>query len=93
MLACKFTASKDKTGKKTKIVHMLSTCNQPNPVPIGKIDKHGNAIEKFTYIRERSLHMGGVDRVDQQLYGRVGQQLYGISPLQKSNKWYKKLAF
>lgn len=55
MLVCKFRDSKDKAGKKTEIMHMLSTCNQPNLVSTGKIDKDRNGNEKptlkFTYGR------------------------------------------
>ena len=36
-------------------------------------------------IRDYNIHMGGVDRVD--------QQLHRFHTLRKSYKWYKKLAF
>ena len=84
MLACKYRANKDKASNKPKIVHMLSTCHQTNLVPTGKSEKDRNAVVKPSLIREYNLHMGGVDRID--------QQLYSVSPLQKTYKWYKKLA-
>lgn len=66
-------------------MHILPICNQANPVPTGKINKDGNAIKKSTLTRDYNLHMGSVDRVD--------QQLHSINTLHKSYKWYKKLAF
>ena len=84
MLACKYRANKDKASNKPKIVHMLSTCHQTNLVPTGKNDKDGNTVVKPALIRKYNLHMGWVDRVD--------QQLHSVSPLRKTYKWYKKLA-
>jgi len=85
MLACKYRAHKDKANKKPKIVHMLSTCHQTNMVDTGKTDADGIAVRKPDLIKEYNLHMGGVDRVD--------QQLHNVSPIRKVYKWYKKLAF
>ena len=45
--------------------------------------EHG--IMKSSLIKRYNQHMGGVDRVD--------QQLHNLKILQKSYKWYKKLAF
>ena len=84
MMACKYCANKDKASNKPKIVHMFSTCHQTNLVPSGKNDKDGNAVVKPALIREYNLHMGRVDHIN--------QQLYSVSPLWKTYKWYKKLA-
>ena len=64
---------------------MLSTYNQPNLVPICQKYNEGNYILKPTVVREYNLHMGGVDRID--------QQLHNVNLLRKSYKWYKKLVF
>lgn len=40
---------------------------------------------KPAMVKSYNMHTGGVDRVD--------QQLYGVQALRKSYKWYKKLAF
>ena len=77
ILACKFRSAKDKANNKPKVVHMLSTFHQPTLVQIGT-DANGNPLHKPSVIRDYNLHMGGVDRVDQQL--------------RKTYKWYRKLA-
>ena len=48
-----------------------------------KTDKDGNHVIKPSMIKSYNIHMGGVDRVD--------QQLHGIQATRKSYKWYKKL--
>ena len=85
MLACKYRASKDKAGNKPKVVFMLSTFHNPIIVYTGKVDRDGNHIMKQSMVRSYNTHMGGVDRVN--------QQLHGIQALRKSYKWYKKLVF
>jgi hypothetical protein len=50
-----------------------------------KKDKDGNVIKKPLMIIDYNHHMGGVDEVD--------QQLHAYHTLQKSYKWYRKLAF
>ena len=85
MLACKHRSHKDKKSEQPKLVHMLSMGSQTNLVGTGKTDADRNAVRKPTLIREYNLHMGGADRVD--------QQLHHVSPLRKVHKWYKKLAF
>ncbi|XP_065650310.1 piggyBac transposable element-derived protein 4-like [Hydra vulgaris] len=85
MLACKYRATKDKSGNKQKVVYALSTYYNPVMVETGKSDKNGNIILKPSMVKSYNEHMGGVDRVD--------HQLHGIQVLRKSNKWYKKLAF
>ena len=76
MLACKFRASKDKAGNQPKIVYMFSSYNQPNFLQTGQKDRDGNDITKPAIVHEYNLHMGGLDRID--------QQLHDISPLRKS---------
>ena len=51
----------------------------------GKTDNAGNPEKKPGLIRAYNQHMGGVDRVD--------QQLQAIHVLRKHYKWYKKLTF
>ena len=53
-------------------------------VETGKSNDEGNPVMKPTMVSSYNTHMGGVDRVD--------QQLHNIQSLRKSYKWYKKLA-
>ena len=63
---------------------MLSTCHNPAMVETGKSNHEGNQVMKPTMVSSYNTHMGGTDRID--------QQLHSIQSLRKSNKWYKKLA-
>ena len=81
MLAIKYRANKDKAGGKQKIIFMLSTCHQP----IMERAKPNSDVLKPIAIKSYNQHMGGVDRVDQQLHSLLG--------LRKTYKWYRKLAF
>ena len=45
----------------------------------------GTRVKKSTAIKAYNIHMGDVDRVD--------QQLHTLQCLRKSYKWYRKLAF
>ena len=63
----------------------VCTFNNASIVDTGKTDRNDVPIVKPSAIRSYNLHMGGVDRVD--------QQLHGIQSLRKTYKWYKKLAF
>ena len=83
MLDCKYRAVQNKANKQPKVVFMLSTAHPAEMNATGKNDREGNAVHKPTMIRAYNVHMGGVDRVD--------QQLHSIFFLQKSYKWYKKL--
>jgi hypothetical protein len=85
LLACKFRAIQDKANKKPKIVFMLSSLHNASMVDTGKTDNDGYPIIKPAMIKAYNQHMGGVDRVD--------QQLHTVQALRKSYKWYKKLAF
>ena len=60
---------------------MLSTYHKPTMVVVN--EEH--QVLKPTMITSYNQHMGGVDRVD--------QQLHNLRTLRKSYKWYKKLAF
>ena len=81
MVACKYHAPKDKASGKQKVVYMLSTCHQPDmtDVTIG-----GQLGRKPICVKYYNHHMGGVDKVDQQLHFQ--------HTLRKSYKWYHKLA-
>ena len=52
-------------------------------VETGKSNHEGNPVVKPTMVSSYNTHMGGVDRVN--------QQLRNIQSLRKSYKWYKKL--
>ena len=84
IIACKYCSIKDKAGNVPKVVYMLSTCHSSAMVETGKSDREGNPIIKPVIVSSYNTHMGGVDRVD--------QQLHNIQSLRKSYKWYKKLA-
>ena len=64
---------------------MLSNCHDTSMILTGKTDNTGNPEKNPALIRAYNQHMGGVDRVD--------QQLHAIHVLRKHYKWYKKLAF
>ena len=82
--ACKYRSIKDKAGNVPKVVYMLSTCHNATMEDTGKEDREGNPVLKPGIVKSYNSHMGGVDRVD--------QQLHNIQSLRKSYKWYKKLA-
>ena len=85
LVACKFRASQDKANWKQKVVYMLSTLHNSAMIDTGKADKDGNRIIKPAIIKAYNQHMGGVDRVD--------QQLHNVQALRKTYKWCKKLIF
>ena len=86
MAACKFRALQDKSGNKQKVVYMLSTCHDTTIVDTGKkAHPSDDPVMKPAIISSCNSHMGGVDRVD--------QQLHGVQALRRAYKWYKKLAF
>ena len=69
MICCKFRALKDKANGQPKVVHMLSTFHDAIVGKTGKVDhKSGVEIVKPCLTIEYNKHMGGVDRVDQQLH-------------------------
>lgn len=84
VLAVKFRASKDKTGNKPKIVHLLTTCHKAEVKNTKKKDKDGSPIVKPACVIAYNTNMGGVDLVD--------QQLDSLNVLRKTYKWYKKIA-
>ena len=79
MFSCKYRASKDKAGNKPKVVFMMSTFHNPFMVHTGKVDRDKNHIMKPAMVQSYNVHMGSMDRVD--------QQLHGIHTLRKSYKW------
>lgn len=83
IIACKYRSIKDKAGNTPKVVFMLSTCHKSAMIEVNK-DRDGNSVFKPVIVKSYNTHMGGVDRVD--------QQLHNIQSLRKSYKWYKKLA-
>lgn len=85
MIATKYRSHKDKASGKEKVVYMLSTCHQPEMEVVDAYSEEGRVVEKPTAIKSYNIHMGGVDRVD--------QQLHTLQCLRKSYKWYRKLAF
>ena len=85
MVAYKYHTNQDKSGNKQKIEYMLSSYYNPIMIDTGKTDKSGNSIIKPSNVKHYNTHMGGADRVD--------QQLHRIQVLRKTYKWYKKLAF
>lgn len=84
VIACKYRAAQDKASNQQKVVYMLSTCHPPTMVETEKKDREGQNIVKPAAVKSYNQHMGGVDRVD--------QQLHGVHVLRKHYKWYKKLA-
>ena len=86
MIAVKYRALKDKASKQPKVVFMLSTYHDAVIKKTGKID-HVSGLDNIKPLltMEYNRHMGGVDRVD--------QQLHTLKILRKSYKWYKKLVF
>lgn len=85
ILLAKYRSIKDKAGNQEKIVYVLSTCHTSKMIDTGKKGKNGETVYKPSIVTDYNSHMGGVDKVD--------QQLNGLHTLRKSYKWYKKLAF
>jgi len=83
VLAVKYRATKDKSQKKEKVVHLLSTVHSNKMANSAKTDRDINAIRKPTCILQYNNSMGGVDLMD--------QQLDSLLVLRKCYKWYKKL--
>lgn len=80
-VACKYRANKDKASGQQKVVYMLSTCHQPSMEIVPNCQ---DLVYKPACIKAYNSHMGGVDRVD--------QQLQSLKTLRKTYKWYRKLA-
>ena len=80
MVGCKYRAPKDKANRKQKVVHTLQTCHQPDMTDItigGQPGRKPICVKYYTH------HMGGVNKVYQQLHYQ--------HTLRKSYKWYCKL--
>ena len=85
MLAMKYRGAKDKTTGKPKIVHVILTKHSARMVNTSNVDGQGNIDRKPEAIVYYDTNMGGVDRMD--------QQLYGSQVLRKTYKWYQKIFF
>ena len=68
MLAMKYRGAKDKTGGKPKLVHVILTKHSARMVNTSKVDGQGNIVRKPETIVYYNTNMGGVDRMDQQMY-------------------------
>ena len=77
MIVMKYRATKDKANGKSKGIHMLSTYHQPVMDRVGA--SANREVSKPLAIIAYNRHMGGVDRVDQQLHSlRALQNAYKI---------------
>ena len=85
MLAMMYRGANDKTAGKPKTVHVILTKHSANMVNTYKVDGQGNIVRKPEAVVYYSANMGGVDRMD--------QQLYGIQVLRKTCMWYQKICF
>jgi len=85
MLAVKYRALQDKSNKKPKIVHMLTTDHSNCCVDTDKKTKDGTPVIKPHCITDYNRYMGGVDAVD--------QQLESVLAIRRPFKWYKKIFF
>ena len=80
LVACKYWTHKEKASGQQKVVHMLSICHQ---LSMG-LENNQDNVKKPICIKSYNTHMGGVDRVD--------QQLQSMQILRKTYKWYQQLA-
>ena len=85
MMATKYRAYKDEASGKQKVFHVLSICYQPAMEEVNVYSRDGSIVRKPTVIKAYNVHMGWVDRFD--------QQLHMLQCLRKSYKRYRKLAF
>ena len=76
MIAVKYRALKDKASKQPKVVFMVSTYHDAVTKQTGKID-HGSWLKNIKPLltMEYNRHMGGVDRVDQQLHTENSEKI------------------
>lgn len=85
IIVSKYRATKEKSGNRQKIVHVLSTCHSAKMLETGQTNKDVVAVRKPSMIIAYNSHKGGVDMVD--------QQLNNVDVLRKHYKWYKKVVF
>jgi len=83
LLAVKFRALQDKSNKKPKVVHLLSTSSKADSVKVGTSRQGEDIFFKPTCIVEYNHCMRGVDVCD--------KQLHMIQTTRKTYKWYKKV--
>ena len=84
MIGSKYRAKKDKAPGKQQVVYLLSTCHQLLMQEVDAYSRDNTPVFKPAAIKCCNQHMGGVDRVD--------QQLNCLQTLRKTYKWYRKLA-
>ena len=85
ILVMKYRAAKDKSQKKRKIVHLISTKHAANMKNTTNRDAQANVVQKPEAIVYYNQKMGGV--------GKIDQQLHGIQVLRKAYKWCHKIFF
>ena len=85
ILVMKYRAAKDKSQKKRKIVHLISTKHAANMKNTTNRDAQANVVQKPEAIVYYNQKMGGV--------GKIDQQLHGIQVLRKTYKWCHKIFF
>jgi hypothetical protein len=83
ILVVKYRANKDKSDGKPKVVHVLSTKDTNVMAATKKKDRAGEVIKKPKSVIDYNLHMGGIDKID--------QQLHQLNVLRKTYKWYRKI--
>ena len=83
LMAVKYRTSKDNSKGKPKTVCLLSTVHAAEMKNTNSRDAQGNAVKSLTCVMPYNVKMGGVDHVD--------QQLYTVTVMRRSYKWYKKI--
>ena len=82
VLAVKYRSNKNKSDGKPKVVHLLTSKHRNEVGNTGKKTRDGETIKKPLCVMDYNIHMGRVDKID--------QQLHQVHSLRKSYKWYKK---
>ena len=83
IMIVRYRSDKNKSDGKPKVVHVLSTIHRNQVKDTRKTNRAGEPIKKPSCVMDYNLHMGGVDKIDQQLH-----QIYA---LRKNYKWYRKI--
>jgi hypothetical protein len=83
IMVTKYRSHKDKSDGRPKVVHVLSTVHSNTVRATNKRDKDGQPVKKPKCVIDYNQHMGGVDKID--------QQLHQLLTMRKSYKWYKKI--
>ena len=85
IMIVKFRAHKNKSNGKPKVVHVLTTRHSNVLSATKEKDGAGEVVKKPTGVIDYNLHMGGVAKID--------HQLYQLHALRKNYKWHKKILF